>query len=450
MEKSSSVGPEGKVIVIVIDALRADHVGCYGYERDTTPHIDSFAQESVVFENCYVQATWTKPSVASLLTSLYPTMHGTISHGSILPEEATTIAEVFKDKGYLTYGYVANPNLKTKFRFNQGFDFFDDLLMRDKFYYVSLRNLQKRFKFLRRLTGKSYSYSDRDNIALANSRIFPWLERYKGNNFFMYIHYMDPHDPYRPPSPYDREFSYSGVLGYSQKLSLYDGEILFTDEHLGLFFDKLKSTGIYDESLIVITSDHGEAFGDHGDWRHGYSIYNELAKVPLIIKYPNSEHGGKRVSVQVRSIDVFPSLLDATGIESKAVLEGSSVSCFLGSSNAAQGRDVYIDNDYNGRYILEGIIRDNTWKYIYTKKSLLRDVKKFGHEELYNLQDDPKELLDLSDRDNGRASSLQARMDFFRKLCSARRLKRVEAGLDPETLRNLKSLGYLEWESDSR
>ena len=198
----SEVERDRNLILIVIDALRSDHLGCYGYQRQTSPNLDAFAGEGAVFKTCYAHSSWTKPSVASIFTSLYPTMHGTTLLGDKLPDEVTTIAEILKEEGYITYGYVANPNIKSIFNFNQGFDFFDDYLMRDRMYYAALRSLPYYRDNLRAWIGRSFTFSDRDNIKLANRRIIPWLKRYAHENFFMYLHYMDPHAPYSPPKRY--------------------------------------------------------------------------------------------------------------------------------------------------------------------------------------------------------------------------------------------------------
>lgn len=442
---TSSTKLEGNVILIVIDALRADHLGCYGYERQTSPHLDAFAKEGVLFENCYVQASWTKPSTASLLTSLYPTVHQAIYHGSALPPNVVTLAEMLKEQGYLTYSYVANPNLKTIFNFDQGFDFYDDYLMRDKLYYAAMRNFRKNFPFFKKITEKTFCFSDRDNIKLANKRIIPWLKKYSKNNFFMYLHYMDPHDPYSPPPPYDKMYPYIKGDRDSEKLSLYDGEIRFVDEYIGRLFEKLKTLGVYDKSLIVITSDHGEAFGEHNDERHGHTVYNELLEVPLIIKLPDSTEANVRIEKQVRSIDILPFILDFLKISYKEPLDGNSLLPLLNSNeNEDFCEYVYVDNNYDEIYVLKGLVENNEWKYIYTERSPLRDVKELGHEELYNLIDDPEELNNLIKQHPGILKTMRKKLDFYKQDCEKKAIAPSQVELDSETIRNLKSLGYLQ------
>lgn len=432
------------VILIVIDALRADHLGCYEYKRPTSPHMDALAKEGFLFKNCYTQASWTKPSTASLLTSLYPPVHQAIYHGSALPDEAVTFAEILKEQGYLTYGYVANPNLKTIFNFDQGFDFYDDYLMRDKLYYAAMRNFQSNFPFFKKITGKTFCFSDRDNIKLANERIIPWLEKYKTNNFFMYLHYMDPHDPYSPPAPYDKMYPYVEGDINSKNISLYDGEIRFADEHIGRLFEKLKSLGVYDKTLIVITSDHGEAFGEHNDERHGHTVYNELLKVPLIIKHPGSEKANVRIKKQVRSIDILPSILDLLNISYKKSLDGASLSTLMGNNEKEDsGEYIYVNNNYDEIYVLEALVKNNYWKYIYTEKSPLRNIEEVGHEELYDLIDDPRELNNLIKQHPEISKTMRKKLDFYKKHCEKQAMLPSQVELDKETIRNLKSLGYL-------
>ncbi len=433
------------VILIIIDTLRADHLGCYGYKKSTSPHMDALAKEGFLFKNCYTQASWTKPSTASILTSLYPPIHQTISDGSALPDEIVTLAEILKKQGYLTYGYTANPNLKTIFNFDQGFDFYDDYLMRDKLYCAAMRNFLFNFPLFKMVIKKTFSFRDRDNIKLANDRIIPWLEEYKGNNFFMYLHYMDPHDPYSPPGPYDKMFSYVKDDINSKNISLYDGEIRFADEYIGRLFEKLKALGVYDKTLIVITSDHGEAFGDHNDQIHGHTVYNELLKVPLIIKYPSSKKPNMKIKKQVQSIDILPSILDILNITYKGHLSGASLSALMeNNGNDDFGEYIYVSNNYYGIYVLEALVKNNHWKYIYTEKSSLRNIKEVGHEELYNLIKDPLELNNIIKQHPEILKTMQKKLDFYKEDCKKKAISPYQVELDDETIRNLESLGYLQ------
>lgn len=449
-EVKSNAKEDINVILIVIDALRADHLGCYGYEKQTSPNIDAFAKEAVLFKNCYVQASWTKPSVASILTSLYPTTHGATFDASKLPGEVTTLAEILHAAGYITYGYVSNPHLKRLFNFEQGFYFYDDYLMKkDKLYYFVLGRIPIFNKFIRGIvrgiTGKELNYHDYDNIKVANKRILPWLERYKAENFFMYIHYMDPHDPYSPPRFYSDMFPYTKGDMNSKDISSYDGEIRFLDDNIKELFGMLKSSENYDKTLIIITADHGEAFGEHGDFLHGHTIYQELLRVPLIIKYPRHILKGVVIEKQVRSIDIMPTVLDVLKITYDAQLEGLSLLPLSKQDGQISFcEDIFINNNHrNNTSVLQGIIKDNEWKYIYTEKSKLRDVRALGNEEIYNLINDPNELNNLVEREPEVLKRMRNRIDFYKTYTKKKAIS-SSTKLDYETIQQLRSLGYMQ------
>ena len=288
---SSSARKDINVILITLDALRSDHLGCYGYGIDTSPHIDKFAQSYALFKNCYSQASWTIPSIASLFTSLYPSMHNAVVHGSVLPDKVTTLVELMQQAGYLTYAFTANAGIHQIFNCNKGksFDFFDNRLLSKTTYEESLRSLLLFKYFILGLIDKEVGGFEFDGIRkFSKSRIIPWLLKYKSNNFFMYLHFMDTHKPYWAPLRYktiDPVLLKDKVLG---EISLYDSTIRFTDDYINALLQELKALGIYDKTLIIITADHGEVFGGSllDKLGHGYSIYQGQLKVPLLIKPP--------------------------------------------------------------------------------------------------------------------------------------------------------------------
>ncbi|MHA1395732.1 MAG: sulfatase [Promethearchaeota archaeon] len=438
---NSKTKDNSNIILIVIDALRADHLSCYGYKRQTSPHIDAFSKNGVIFKNCRAQASWTKPSVTSILTSLFPSMHHVNLFISKVPDELNTLQEILQKSGYITYAYVANAHLKSEFNFNQGFDFYDDYLIRDKVYYIALRNLP----ILKKLTGRRFDCTDKDNIKLANKRILPWLEKYKDENFFIYIHYMDPHSPYSPISPYKHLFSYSKNDKISKDIALYDEEIRFTDDYLGKLFEKLKQLGIYDKTMIIITADHGEAFGEHNDYEHGHTIYEEQLKVPLIIRFPRLIPKNKLIENPVKSIDIMPSILDMLNISSDVEFEGSSFFPLICNNSREQNYDRYIlvEENFNNDYILEGLIYQNRWKYIFTEKTKLRDLKTSGQEELFDLIDDPRELKNLIRNKSEIVKTMKSKLKFYRNHCKKRSISSTNTKLDFKTKQQLKSLGYI-------
>ncbi|PIU42228.1 MAG: hypothetical protein COS99_01085 [Candidatus Omnitrophica bacterium CG07_land_8_20_14_0_80_42_15] len=439
---SSSVKNDVNILLIVIDCLRADHLGCYGYERQTSPNIDSIAKEGILFKNCYAQASWTRPSVASLLTSLYPGVHMAVYDNSILPDEVITLPEILKKEGYVTYGYVATPVLKKIFNFDQGFDFFDDYRMRDKIHHVILQNLS----FMQKVTGKSFTWLDRKNAKADNDRIIGWLEKYKDQNFFMFIHCMEPHWPFSLPRPYRNLFSYDSNSDEEDYVALYDAEIHFADTYIGELLKKLKTLGIYNKTLIIITADHGQSLGEHNNWRHGQTIYQEVLSIPLIIKYGKAHPKGKVISQWVRSIDIMPTILDFLNVPCKSYLDGVSFLQLMENEIDTELFEYgFIDEDFDrSRFVLKGIIKNDGWKYIYTIKSECRDIKNSGREELYNLTSDPYELNNLVSAEPGILKFMQEKLDFYKNHCEKVRLNVFKETRGQALMQQLKALKYVQ------
>lgn len=280
--------PEGpNIIILLIDALRKDHVGVYGYNRDTTPNIDLFSQKAIVSQDVVSQSSWTVPSVASLFSSLYPSVHGTNTHhgkkkSDSLDKKIVTFAEVLKEKGYVTGAFVANCLICKRFFFDQGFDVYDPI---DK-------------------------KAPKPLAEELNKKALKWIKKNKKKPFFTYLHYMDVHGPYEAPKPYDsffksikcrplsiQEANKLQYLSHGRErdnnnlnyyIDQYDGEIRYVDYHIGQFLKRLKEYGLFDNTIIIITSDHGEAFFEHGFCDHGWSLYDEEINIPLIVKFPKS------------------------------------------------------------------------------------------------------------------------------------------------------------------
>jgi arylsulfatase A-like enzyme len=316
------------VIVLTIDTLRADHLGCYGYERDTSPNIDALVARGALFENVTSGSPWTLPSYGSLFTGRFPAAHragvrprldvmwGTPDNAeplevSSMPSarqtrqlapKLVTLAEALRDQGYRTAGLFNNPFLHPTRGIDQGFE---------------------RYAW--------YQYTANDGVDEA----LEWIEEQHGAPFFLFLHLMDPHIPYAPPPPFDEKFSgqkladvadYPWTLGdlrarpnpeaYKDILiDMYDGEIAYTDAQIGRFVQALESRGLMDETIVVVHSDHGEEFWEHGGFEHGHSLHRELLQVPLAIVYPPKIPAGTRVPARVRTVDVFPTVLDLLGLE---------------------------------------------------------------------------------------------------------------------------------------
>jgi arylsulfatase A-like enzyme len=323
--------PRLNVMIIAIDTLRRDHVGCYGYDRATSPNIDELAARGVLFEDAVSQAPWTLPSFASILTSLYPTQHGAGflepgagSYGKRMRSVFPPLAMLLLKEGYTTGAIVNAPALAPEFGVDRGFEFYDTTPRWDP-----------------RLA----------DVTTADA--LGWLDANKDVPFFEFVHYFDPHLDYSPPAPYDTLFDpgYQGRLGnvfdreayqhhesdlarendpavaadWDHIRALYDGEIAFTDQAVGDLIKGLDERGLRDNTLIVFLSDHGEEFFEHKGFEHGHTLYDELIRVPLIFSLPGTLPENTRVARQVRMIDVVPTILDVLGIRATTHLEGVSL-----------------------------------------------------------------------------------------------------------------------------
>jgi arylsulfatase A-like enzyme len=286
------------VVVYLVDTLRADHLGLYGYGRDTDPALRRFARDAVVFDTAIAPSSWTKPSVASLFTSLLPGEHRCVQFYTPLDPGFVTLAERLRDERYVTGAVVANHLVHAREgRFDQGFAYFT-------------------------------SPPEPQRAAQAVDEALRFLDRTRGLPTFLYLHTLDPHSPYSPPPPFDRRFGaapsadrpaaepyhYRKREDLERIVAQYDGEISYGDQEFGRFVDELKARGLYDQATIVFLSDHGEEFLDHGGWVHGHALYDELVRVPLVVKYPANLHAGRRVGRQVQLVDVLPTILKAQGL----------------------------------------------------------------------------------------------------------------------------------------
>ena len=312
-----------KVILISIDTLRADRLRCYGYERETSPNTDALAADSAVFVNSYAPSPWTLPSHVSLLTSLSCFGHGVNLDNDRMDSSQRTLSDVLRTSGFFCAAVTGGGFLSPPFGFSKGFDFYK--------------------------VGED-SLWDNQGARLIFNEVSKWIDVNWDKDFFLFVHTYQPHSPYIPPPPYDTMFldpdplwkmidvrSHLGGPGGKFKrlpekerrniIGLYDGEIRFTDEALiGPLIAKLKRLGVYDQAMIILTSDHGEEFFEHQSWRHTHSLYDECLKVPLIIKFPGSKYRGKKPVSFVRLIDVMPTIMEVFGVRDEGFgLEGRSL-----------------------------------------------------------------------------------------------------------------------------
>ena len=280
------------IVLIVVDALRPDHLSCYGYRRETTPEIDRIAQEGCRFENVISQSSWTKPAVASLLSGTLPEMHGVKSITDVLIETDGYLPRLLKQVGYTTCCIQTNPFLGRESGFSQGFDCYRELF-------------------------ENGSGECKPRVPDVYAAAAEWLECCGSRPFFLYLHLLDTHNPYTPP---DHLPSFG-----STEQDRYDGEIRFIDSYIGLLRNLLIRKGWYEKTLLIITADHGEEFEEHGRRYHAKHLYQEVLRVPLIITAPGILTSGVRSSSLTSSIDIVPTILELACLQPADTHQGSSV-----------------------------------------------------------------------------------------------------------------------------
>jgi arylsulfatase A-like enzyme len=344
------------VVVYLVDTLRRDHLSLYGYKRPTSPSLDRFASDAVVFEQAVAPSSWTIPSVGSLFTSLLPDEHGAVDLLAPLAPTAHTLAERLAEGGFATGTIMANPLIQRSRGFEQGFT-----------YFAGLRGRRGR-------PSRTVSAGRVVDGALR------FLETHRGLPVFLYVHAFDPHSPYQPPPPFDQVFRPLSQSDRDQAVALYDGEIAYGDREFGRFVAELKATGIYERALVVFTSDHGEEFLDHGDWRHGNSLFDELVRVPLVVKFPGGVHAGLRVDRQVQLLDVLPTVLRALSLPMAPPLLGHPLQDTIGGESEPRPALMQLSN--RGYVVYAARTRDQKVVHSFSPRESVRS---------YDLLRDPGE-----------------------------------------------------------
>lgn len=398
------------ILFVTIDTLRPDRVGCYGYKAARTPNIDDVATEGVLFENARTAVPLTLPSHATMFTGLYPTATGVRDNLYYsLPDSSVTLAEVLAESGYATSGVIGAYVLHSKFGLAQGFSYYNDHLGG---------------------AGEEsvVGYPERNAQETADIAI-EWVKNNSKKKFFLWVHFFDPHTPYSPPEPYASEFA-----------DKYDGEIAYTDYHLGRLLAEIKKADLDYNTAIIIVGDHGESLGEHGESTHGVLTYDSTLRVPLIVKAPKW-HRGKRVSEVVSLVDIFPTLMNFAGIKNSNVsVHGIDLSVFGGikekGEDGKNARDaVYFEsrNGYNeyGWVPLRGLVVGR-YKYIEAPTRELYDVEKDPH-ELHNLANDEREIAD----------KLANRLSILVKAITSKSAISGRVAVSESDVAKLRSLGYI-------
>ena len=378
------------VIVYVVDCLRADHVGAYGYERPTTPAIDALAKDSVVLEDLTACAPWTKPSTACLFTSLLPIYHGARTVDDALAPERTTLAEAFAAAGYVTAAWVANPVIDPRlFLFNQGYD-----------RWVDVRSFEER-------TERAHVNAVEGDAADITAGVLPWLDEHRDDHFFLYLHSLDLHFGYRPRPPFDRIFVSQTSSGIDRERELYDNELAYNDREIGKLAEHLKTLGLYDETILFVTADHGEEFGEHGQIRHGKTLYQQVLHIPGILKLPDSRLAGERLAAVVSNVDVPPTLLQLAGVDAPSVFQGRSLGAAIDKGAGESGRRVFAE--LVAPKFVSYAVRDERYKYV---KNLAPEPSDY----LFDLEGDPAEKKNLLPDAPSEAAELVPEIERFVQL----------------------------------
>lgn len=416
-EDKRKKGENIDIILIILDALRPDHLGCYDYHRNTSPNIDNFAKDSILFENAVSQAFWTLPSITSILTSLYPSTHNTYMIGN-LQKSKIILPDVLRNHNYTCFGYIS-ALLAPKYGFARGFDYY--------FY-------------------KGYDYwAKRSNAEEITMKAMNFLTENKYKKKFILLHYFDLHIPYIAPNNYNSKFDtiYTGIINgritnfklflnkpkshiqkrdLEQTFALYDNEIAYLDYYIGILINHLKFLGIYENSLIIITSDHGEEHWEHNKIGH-CTLYDQVIKIPLFIKLPSwVDQKDKKIRELVEgSINIFPTILDFLGITLPNNLQGKSLLPLINDkkdSSQISYKEAYSEHMYPWLKDKYGIsIRTMNYKYIYTTHFNIADFTQFQKKdeikELYYLKDDPAESNNLTHIQEDLVKKFQKKIDIF-------------------------------------
>ncbi|HPQ67283.1 MAG TPA: sulfatase [bacterium] len=431
-------GPAPNVLLIVIDTLRADHLGCYGYFRNTSPFLDGFAASNLVFEDAFCSIPITLPSHSTILSGLYPQKTGVLRNWGTLPDSIVTLPEILRSRGYRTGAVVSTAVLKKGKNLEQGFDDY-------------LENWGISEKVPR---GEGAAWELKGLAEDADRMALEWIERDRDRPFFLFINYYDVHGPYVEDERFARTFDPDSprFLEYlrghydrmpdldwkRESITFYDRSLRYLDRELETFFARLRELGVLENALVVVTSDHGNGLFQHGDyWSHGEQLYDEHIHIPLLVKLPGKGRAG-RIRGMVETVDLLPSILELAGIDPP---EGGDGTSFLPLLNGTGGKErVYamsvLEDRLNRPRPREFAVRTRDAKLI---------CRPGGESSFYRLDRDPLEMADVFARaetdQRGFLTSLRNRgAAWYRPVLSA---GDGGGGPDENTLRELKALGYI-------
>ena len=477
------------ILLITIDSLRYDHLSAYGYDKETTPNLDMLAADGTLFENVIAPANWTGAAIASILTGLYPTSHGYTNLRYFLDNEIKTLPGILQENNYKTVCFSNNMYISSRTGLAQGFDQFfyqggldADRKSNPKKSYHSLtaqvkKMLPHRLKsHLRDVIDSTNIQKSlkRDDGACKTEKAFKkWHTAQNNDNtpFFAYIHYQEPHSIYFPPRPYRKRFFsgswlkessylkfdhigyYAGQVDFSEQdiqhyQELYDGEIAYLDWRIGRLFDYLKEQNIFDNTLIIVTADHGELFGENGYLWHAFCLHDSLIKVPMIIHFPEWFARGTNTNL-VQTNDIVPTICDGLGINWEYESEKQAFSFLSSKSRNAALTETYSPEKMIDRWLKRrtDLDKEEFTQYIRDIKSYRTLSEKYiwgsdGWNELYDLAADPLEKENLIDRRSEQAQFLSQKLSEWNETLRPHVADPTHPGFDKDTWEKLKALGY--------
>lgn len=428
--------PRPNLLLISLDTTRSDHLSVYGYERATSPRLEAFAREGLLFEAAYAPSATTGPTHASIFTGLYPMAHNVRKNGQVLGPELLTLAERLTEGGFETGAVVSSFVLSEQFGYGQGFESFDE-----DFSEASVPEGVTIWEG-RQIDGKFYGSAED-----TTRRALSWLDgrESKDRPFFLFVHYFDPHDPYTPPPGWTPPFEPGPKAALKQvRINyLYDLLLSFTDHWIGALFDGLAERDLERDTLVVVVGDHGEGLMDHGHGYHGAHIYEEAVRVPLIARWPGRIAAGERVSTPIAILDLAPTMLELLDLEAGEIGDQatSRAGRFLGQAAGAGDEPVFLYRRlYEPGELSDGTsvvgeqfgVREGSFKLI--------EAPEEGTIELYDLATDPKERENLADRHPERVAHLRQLLDAWKT--RSERVRGPARPLTDEEKARLEALGY--------
>ena len=398
------------VIFISIDTCRSDYLSCYGYPRQTTPNIDHLADQGVLFENTISPVPITLPAHCTMMTGTIPPYHGVRNNiGYQLSQSNQTLAEMLGTEGFRTAAIVSAFVLDSEFGMAQGFESYNDR-------FVNVRHA---------LSGDERIGEETTRLAIA------WLNEHQSEKFFLFLHYYDPHDDYEAPEPFATEYANN----------LYAGEIAYTDHCIGRVIEKIKEVGLYDSSLIIITGDHGEMLGEHGELTHTYFVYKSAVKVPLIFKLPGRTKS-RRIPDCVGLVDILPTICGILGIDKPDRIQGRDLSpYFKGKPPLDNNRSLYSESIVPTRYGANALTALTTDRYKYIQST---------RPELYDIVRDPNEQNNLFEQQPERGAAFEHQLQQVLEQTLAKDTAGNKGVLTAQDLYRLESLGYVGGTNDQR